>query len=76
MISLVAALGLSGVIFTYPNVMAHSSHNFLSLAMLGICAGFIHGVGFVPETKMWRILFSPWVAWALMGLVVWRLFLA
>jgi predicted membrane protein len=43
--------------------------------MLGICAGFVHGVGFVPEHKLWRIAFGPWLAWPLMGMGLWMLLL-
>jgi predicted membrane protein len=39
--------------------------------MLGVSAGFVHGVGFVPESKLWRFLFGPWLAWALMSLGLW-----
>ena len=73
MVSLLLALALTGMILTYPRALAHTSHGMLSLTMLGICAGFIHGVGFVPETRLWRLLFGPWMAWSLMGLGLWLL---
>ncbi|ADE11386.1 cyd operon YbgE family protein [Sideroxydans lithotrophicus] len=73
MLSLLLALALTGIILTYPRALGHTSHGMLSLTMLGICAGFIHGVGFIPETRLWRLLFGPWVAWALMGLGLWLL---
>ena len=72
-LSLLLALGMAGVIFTYPKALTHVSHGMLSLAMLGICAGFVHGVGFVFESKLWRILFGPWMAWLLMALGLWLL---
>jgi predicted membrane protein len=37
------------------------------LVMWGISAGFIHGVGFVPQHWLWRLLFHPAAAWLLMG---------
>ena len=66
--SLLAALGLSGWMFADPRALTHAGHGMLSLAMLGVCAGFVHGVGFLPMSRVWRIAFSPWLAWALMGL--------
>jgi predicted membrane protein len=70
-VSLGLALGLSGWMFADPRALTHAGHGLPSLAMLGVCAGFVHGVGFVPLRKVWRIVFSPWLAWALMGLALW-----
>ncbi len=69
--SFALALGASGMIFAYPKAVAHVGHGLLSLVMLGVCAGFVHGVGFVPRARAWRIAFSPWLAWALMGAGLW-----
>ncbi|HEY5994016.1 MAG TPA: cyd operon YbgE family protein [Gallionellaceae bacterium] len=71
LVSLLLALGLSGWMFAAPMALAHAGHALLSLALLGVCAGFVHGVGFVPLARIWRIVFSPWLAWALMGLALW-----
>ncbi len=71
LVSLALALGLSGWMFADPRAFAQAGHGMLMLAMLGVCAGFVHGVGFVPLARAWRIVFSPWVAWALMGLGLW-----
>ena len=73
MLSLLLATGLAGVIFTYPKAVAQVNHGMLTLTMLGICAGFVHGVGFIPETRLWRILFGPWLTWPLLGLGLWLL---
>ncbi len=70
-VSLLLALATSGLIFTYPQALAHAGHALLSLVMLGACAGFVHGVGFVPRAAIWRIAFSPWAAWPLMGAGLW-----
>lgn len=74
MVSLLLAIALTGIILTYPRALGHASHGMLSLTMLGVCAGFVHGVGFVPETRLWRALFGPWVAWVLMSLGLWLMF--
>lgn len=72
MISLTLAVILAGLILTYPRGFSHAGHGLLSLVMLGVSAGFVHGVGFIPEHRVWRILFGPWLAWPLLaaGLLV------
>jgi predicted membrane protein len=72
-VSLLLALVTSGLIFTWPQALAHAGHGLLSLIMLGACAGFVHGVGFAPRVTIWRIAFSPWVAWPLMGAGLWMM---
>jgi predicted membrane protein len=73
MLSLLLAMGMAGVIFAYPKAFVHISHGILTLNMLGICAGFVHGVGFIQEYKLWRILFGPWMAWGIMIMGLWFL---
>lgn len=73
-VSLLLALATSGLILTWPQALAHAGHGLLSLVMLGVSAGFVHGVGFVPIHRVWRIVFSPWVAWSLMGMGLWLFF--
>jgi cyd operon protein YbgE len=67
MVSLVLAIAMAGLILTYPRAFAHTGHGLLTLVMLGVSAGFVHGVGFIPEHKVWRILFGPWLAWPLLA---------
>lgn len=73
--SLLLALALSVALLAMPHLVASDTreldHGPLSLGLLGISAGFIHGVGYVPLMKIWRWLFSPYVAWPLMLLCVW-----
>jgi len=71
LVSLLLALGMSGMILANPRAFADTSHVMLMLVMLGVCAGFVHGVGFVPRAAVWRIAFSPWLSWPLMGLGLW-----
>ena len=42
------------------------SHSLLMLVMLGISGGFVHGVGFDPLNRLWRVLFGPLSAWPLL----------
>jgi len=74
-LSLLLAGYLSIVFLLMPQVIApHTSvlnHGEASLLMWGVCAGFIHGVGFSPRYWLWQLLFSPWLAWPVMGYGVW-----
>lgn len=69
-LSFLLATPLSLVFLIHPALMLDSqgnySHGSLSLVMLGISAGFIHGVSFVPRFWLWKILFSPIVGWPLL----------
>ena len=71
-LSFLLATPLSLVFLIHPALMLDSqgnySHSALSLVMLGISAGFIHGVGFKPRFWLWKILFSPVVGWPLLAL--------
>jgi len=69
-ISFIAATGLSVALLVMPHLVAADTreldHGPLSLALLGISAGYIHGVGYVPLMRVWRWLFSPYLAWPVM----------
>ncbi len=73
LVSLLLALTVSGLIFTYPKALGHANHGLLMLVMLGVSAGFVHGVGFVPRHLFWRMLFSPLIAWGAMAVGLWLL---
>lgn len=70
-LSLLAAIALAATTLAYPRALAHLNHGVLMLLMLGMSAGFVHGVGFVPEHRLWRALFSPAVAWPLLAMGLW-----
>jgi predicted membrane protein len=76
LVSLLGASALALIIMIYPVALSQDgaapSHGLLALVMLGISAGFVHGVGFMPKTVLWRWLFHPALAWLLMttGLVL------
>jgi len=69
-LSMLLAGPLSLVMLLHPLALldadGHYSHGLLALAMWGISAGFVHGVGFDPRALAWRWVFSPLVAWPLM----------
>jgi cyd operon protein YbgE len=71
-VSFALATGLALTLTVYPNAALGASgkpsHGLLALLLWGVAAGFIHGVGFTPRARVWRIAFSPWVALPLMVL--------
>jgi predicted membrane protein len=77
-LSLLAATGLALAITIYPAGMVHDGapidHGLLSLLMLGMSAGFVHGFGFIPDNRWMRLLLGPYVAWPIL-LLGWVLFI-
>ncbi|MFL0808283.1 MAG: cyd operon YbgE family protein [Oceanobacter sp.] len=73
-LSLLGALVLSGLLLAMPQLVAVGMHELdhgtLSAGLWGISGGFVHGVGYVPEMRLWRYAFSPYLAWPLMGLCI------
>ena len=74
-LSFLMAMVLSGLLLVMPSVVASDTrdldHGPLSLALIGISAGFIHGVGYVPVMTVWRWLFSHYVGWPVMLWCAW-----
>jgi predicted membrane protein len=48
--------------------MTGATHAILPLLLTGMSAAFVHGLGFVPSGRIWRLAFSPWTAWPLIAL--------
>ncbi|WP_328516941.1 cyd operon YbgE family protein [Pseudomonas triclosanedens] len=71
-LSLLLAVPMALLLLIHPAAMLDAdgrySHGLLVLVMLGVSAGFIHGVGFDPRSLPWRWLFGPVLAWVLMAL--------
>jgi predicted membrane protein len=69
-VSLAMASLLSVAILAAPQLIATDTadlrHGSLSLSMIGMAAGFVHGVGYVPVMTVWRLLFSPYLGWPIM----------
>jgi len=75
-LSLTAAGALALSLTLTPQILGRqaataAAHAGLSLAMLGMAGGFVHGFGFRPDMLALRILFSPWMSWALMAGGLW-----
>ena len=78
-VSLLAAVAVAAVIILYPRLVAEDSasvpHGFLVVLLMGMSAAWVHGFGFVPENRILRVLFSPVVAWPVMLIGTWGVFL-
>ena len=78
-VSLLAALSVAAVVILYPRLVAEDSasvpHGWLVLLLMGMSAAWVHGFGFVPENRILRVLFSPIVAWPVMLIGAWGVFL-
>ena len=78
-LSLLAAAAVVRVVVLYPRLIAedgaHVPHGFLVVLMLGMSAAWIHGFGFIPKNRILSILFSPLVAWPVLCLGLWGVFL-
>ncbi|WP_223246919.1 cyd operon YbgE family protein [Sulfuriferula thiophila] len=68
--SLVLASILATLITFYPPALAQLSHGMLTVLIWGVCAGFVHGIGFDPEARFWRVVLGPVIAWPLMALAL------
>lgn len=59
-VSLIVAIALVALVTGYPRAVATSAQDIhqgrLLLMVWGICAGFVHGVGFVPRSRLLRWL--------------------
>jgi cyd operon protein YbgE len=77
-LSLSVALVIMVVGTVYPPLMAdatgHADHGLAMALFWAMSAGFVHGVGFVPQRGVWRALFGGWAcAAALLAAVVLKL---
>jgi len=68
--SMALALLLSGLLLVNPTHIAQSSaqleHGYLTLLMVALSGAFVHGIGFKPIFWLWKIVFSPYLSWAIL----------
>lgn len=74
-ITLAAALVLMFLVTLFPRPLTAENgspigHGILALIMWGLSAGFVHGIGFVPHSRILRVLLGPAVAWLGMGVAL------
>ncbi len=71
-LSLLLASPLALLLLIHPAAMLDEqgrySHSLLMLVMVGVAGGFVHGVGFDPLNRLWRLLLGPACAWPLLVL--------
>ncbi|MFT7774073.1 MAG: cyd operon YbgE family protein [Roseateles sp.] len=69
---LLAAGALMLAATVYPLVFARvdgrADHGLAMLVFWAMSAGFVRGVGFVPQHRVWRVLFSGWACLGALGL--------
>jgi cyd operon protein YbgE len=70
-VSLTAALAVSAVLMIYPYALGTRTtamtRSALPLLLFGVSAAFVHGVGFKPDNRILRAIFSPIAAWPLIA---------
>lgn len=78
-VSILAALAIVAIVVLYPRLIATSAaevpHGFLALLLLGMSCAWVHGFGFVPQNRFLRVAFSPLVAWPVIAIGIWGVFL-
>jgi predicted membrane protein len=70
-ISFVVALAASVTLMLFPFLLRYAPQNRLHAALpvvlFGLAGAFVYGVGYRPDNKLLRILFSPLCAWLLIA---------
>lgn len=65
LLSLAAAAILTVAPFLIARRMTLAVHAILPFLLIGISAGFVHGIGYVPRQRFIRALANPLFAWPL-----------
>lgn len=78
-VSLLAACAIVAVIVLYPRLIAETAkdvpHGFLVLLLIGMSCAWVHGFGFIAQNRILKIAFSPLVAWPVIVIGLWGVFL-
>ena len=65
--SFALAIGVSATLLVFPYLLGSPPsprvHALLPILLFGVSGAWVHGLGFVPRRRVWRILFGPIVAW-------------
>ena len=66
-------LMLAGTAFPWVFARAdgRADHGLALLVFWAMSAGFVRGVGFIPQQWVWRQLFSGWACLTALGLAAW-----
>ena len=72
--SLAVAIIIMLVATVYPPLMVDATgkvdHGLMTALFFAMSAGFVRGVGFVPQALAWRWLFSSWACMAALALAL------
>lgn len=78
-VSLLAATAIVAVVVLYPRLIAETAkdvpHGFLVLLLIGMSCAWVHGFGFIPQNPILKVAFSPLVAWPIIAIGLWGVFL-
>ena len=78
--SLTMAIVIMLVATVYPPLMVDTAgkadHGLMTALFFAMSAGFVRGVGFVPQALAWRCLFSSWACMAALAVARWIKFLS
>lgn len=65
--SLILGLGIMIILSIYPTIFADKAgkvnHSALMILMWAMMAGIVRGVGFVPQNKILKVIFSKYAAY-------------
>jgi predicted membrane protein len=68
--SLFVAMTVSLALMVFPFLLRHVPgtrlHSALPIMLLGVAGAFVHGIGFMPDNRVLRVLLGPVCAWMLM----------
>jgi predicted membrane protein len=77
--SLAVAIAIMLVATLYPPLLTDATgkadHWLATALFFAMSAGFVRGVGFVPQALAWRWLFSSWACMAALAAALWIKFL-
>jgi predicted membrane protein len=76
-LAILAALAITLGVTIYPHVLAGpqgaADHWAAMAAFWSMSAGYVSGVGFRPQRRIFRVLFSAWICLAALALAVARM---
>lgn len=79
LLSILMAAAVVAIIVLYPRMIANTGaevpHGFLAILMIGMSFAWVHGFGFVPHNNVLKQLFTPFVAWPILAVGLWGVFI-
>lgn len=67
LISIILSAALVWIFFSRPgailSLLEQHGDGVMALLLWGVAIGLIHGIGFMPNHAVWRLLFNPFIGW-------------